>query len=86
LCFVSFGVYVFFVFLYEIFESLTIMGTNYTFNENTEPTEKQLSDLMKAVVIDVKARAEKSEKEFKKQMNNLILNTLREYKLLKNGN
>ena len=42
------------------------MPTKYSFLSELEPTDEQLNDLMKAVIVDVKIRAKLADERFKK--------------------
>jgi hypothetical protein len=51
------------------------MKIEYRFTSDEEPTDEQLHLLMQEVAIDVKKRAEKAERQFAEQLQNLLLNT-----------
>lgn len=48
------------------------MLIQYSFLENTEPTDEQLHLLMQEVTADVKTRAKKSDEDFFKQLQILV--------------
>ncbi|NCO54968.1 MAG: hypothetical protein GW876_06140 [Bacteroidetes bacterium] len=48
------------------------MLIQYSFLDNTEPTDEQLHLLMQEVTADVKTRAKKSDEDFFKQLHVLV--------------
>lgn len=46
---------------------------SYRFTSDKEPTDEQLSQIMKEVAIDVRKRAEKTNNKFKEELRQLCL-------------
>ena len=58
------------------------MDTSYRFTSNVEPTEKQLDNLMKEVLIEVKEKAKIADIKFKEIQKQQILRAIENKKSL----
>ena len=58
------------------------MDTSYRFTSDVEPTEKQLDNLMKEVLIEVKEKAEIADIKFKEIQKQQILRAIENKKSL----
>ncbi len=56
------------------------MTISYSLTSEKEPSDKQLDDLMKAVLQDVKERAEKADALFAQHQKDLLQTVLSKYK------
>ena len=59
------------------------MEINYKFSSDIEPTDEQLHLLMQDVAVEVKEKAQKSDKQFFEQLQQLLLGA-KKHKLINN--
>lgn len=53
------------------------MNMNYSFLENKEPSDRQLMFLMKEVSEEVKRKAESANKEFFRQLHEMVMEVIK---------